>query len=91
MSTKAVNIRMDESLVEYLQEQAKLENRTLSNMVISILESYRKERDSSESCCKLVIEVGKENMAEAKKFVSAIHSKGKATLDLNRRDAEKNV
>lgn len=37
MPTKAVNIRMDEELLKYLQERADKEHRTLSNMILSIL------------------------------------------------------
>lgn len=37
MATKAVNIRVDEELYQYLQDRADKEHRTLSNMIISIL------------------------------------------------------
>ena len=34
---KAVNIRVEEELYDYLQKRAEKEHRTLSNMIISIL------------------------------------------------------
>ncbi len=37
MPTRAVNIRVDEELYQYLQDRADKEHRTLSNMIISIL------------------------------------------------------
>lgn len=37
MATKAVNIRVDEELYQYLQDRAEKEHRTVSNMIISIL------------------------------------------------------
>lgn len=37
MPTRAVNIRIDEELYQYLQDRADKEHRTLSNMIISIL------------------------------------------------------
>lgn len=37
MASKAVNLRIDEKLYQYLQERAEKEHRTFSNMVISIL------------------------------------------------------
>ena len=37
MPTKAINLRIDTELFEYLQKRADKEHRTLSNMIISIL------------------------------------------------------
>lgn len=37
MPTKAINLRIDTKLLEYLQKRADKEHRTLSNMIISIL------------------------------------------------------
>lgn len=37
MPTKAINLRIDTELLEYLQKRADVEHRTLSNMIISIL------------------------------------------------------
>ena len=37
MATKAVNLRVDEELYQYLADKADKEHRTLSNMIISIL------------------------------------------------------
>jgi hypothetical protein len=37
MPTKAINLRIDTELLEYLQHRADKEHRTLSNMIISIL------------------------------------------------------
>ena len=37
MPTKAINLRIDTELLEYLQKRADKEHRTLSNMIISIL------------------------------------------------------
>lgn len=37
MATKAVNIRVDEELYQYLQDRAEKEHRSVSNMIISIL------------------------------------------------------
>ena len=39
MATKVVNIRIDEDLLEYLSNRAEREHRTLSNMIISILQT----------------------------------------------------
>lgn len=44
MPTKAINLRIDTELLEYLQKRADHEHRTLSNMIISILLT-EKERD----------------------------------------------
>ena len=43
---KAVNIRVEEELYEYLQKRAEKEHRTLSNMIISILLT---EKESEEN------------------------------------------
>lgn len=37
MPTKGITIRIDKDLLDYLQERADKEHRTLSNMIISIL------------------------------------------------------
>lgn len=37
MPTRAVNIRVDEHLYNYLQERAEKEHRSVSNMIVSIL------------------------------------------------------
>lgn len=37
MPTRAVNIRVDEELYQYLLDRAEKEHRTVSNMIISIL------------------------------------------------------
>ena len=47
MPTKAINLRIDTELLEYLQKRADKEHRTLSNMIISILLT-EKECDESE-------------------------------------------
>lgn len=44
MSTRLLSIRFDTELVEYLEERAKREHRSLSNMIIDIL-LREKERD----------------------------------------------
>lgn len=44
MPTKGITIRIDKDLLDYLQERADKEHRTLSNMIISILMT-EKERD----------------------------------------------
>ena len=43
---KAVNIRVEEELYEYLQKRAEKEHRSLSNMIISILLT---EKESEEN------------------------------------------
>ena len=43
---KAVNIRVEEELYDYLQKRAEKEHRTLSNMIISILLD---EKESEEN------------------------------------------
>ena len=48
MPTKAINLRIDTELLEYLQKRADKEHRTLSNMIISILLT-EKERDDADS------------------------------------------
>ena len=48
MPTKAINLRIDTELLEYLQKRADKEHRTLSNMIISILLT-EKECDENES------------------------------------------
>ena len=47
MPTKAINLRIDTELLEYLQKRADKEHRTLSNMIISILLT-EKECDEKE-------------------------------------------
>ena len=47
MPTKAINLRIDTELLEYLQKRADKEHRTLSNMIISILLT-EKECDDDE-------------------------------------------
>lgn len=47
MPTKAINLRIDTDLLEYLQKRADKEHRTLSNMIISILLT-EKECDENE-------------------------------------------
>lgn len=47
MPTKAINLRIDTELLEYLQARADYENRTLSNMIISIL-TDEKERKNDD-------------------------------------------
>ena len=42
MPTKAVNLRIEEELLEYLKERAEKENRTLSNMIVTILQKEMK-------------------------------------------------
>lgn len=37
MPTKPINLRIDVELIEYLEDRATKEHRTLSNMIISIL------------------------------------------------------
>lgn len=46
MPTKAINLRIDTELLEYLQKRADKEHRTLSNIIISILLT-EKERDEN--------------------------------------------
>ena len=48
MATKAVNIRVDEELYQYLQDRADKEHRTLSNMIISILLDAKESEEVSE-------------------------------------------
>ena len=48
MPTKAINLRIDTELLEYLQKRADKEHRTLSNMIISLLLTER-ERDSHQN------------------------------------------
>ena len=48
MPTKAINLRIDTELLEYLQKRADKEHRTLSNMIISILLT-EKECDENET------------------------------------------
>ena len=47
MLTKAINLRIDTELLEYLQKRVDKERRTLSNMIISILLT-EKERDDEQ-------------------------------------------
>lgn len=47
MPTKVITIRIDKDLLDYLQERADKEHRTLSNMIISILMT-EKERVQNE-------------------------------------------
>lgn len=47
MPTKVITIRIEKDLLDYLQERADKEHRTLSNMIISILMT-EKERDENE-------------------------------------------
>lgn len=47
MPTKSITIRIDKDLLDYLQERADKEHRTLSNMIISILMT-EKERMQNE-------------------------------------------
>lgn len=47
MPTKAINLRIDTELLDYLQKRADKEHRTLSNMIISILLT-EKECDENE-------------------------------------------
>lgn len=48
MPTKAVNLRMDEELLNYLKERAEKENRTLSNMIVTILQKEMKTEKGVE-------------------------------------------
>lgn len=48
MPTKAINLRIDTELLEYLQKRADKEHRTLSNMIVSILLT-EKERDDEKA------------------------------------------
>ena len=48
MPTKGITIRIDKDLLDYLQERADKEHRTLSNMIISILMT-EKECDENET------------------------------------------
>ena len=48
MPTKAINLRIDTELLEYLQKRADKEHRTLSNMIISILLT-EKEREKVQN------------------------------------------
>ena len=45
MPTKGITIRIDKDLLDYLQERADKEHRTLSNMIISILMTEKEEDD----------------------------------------------
>ena len=45
MPTKAINLRIDTELLEYLQKRADKEHRTLSNMIISILLTEKERED----------------------------------------------
>ena len=46
MPTKPVNLRIDEELLCYLEDRAKREHRTLSNMIISILLDAMEQEES---------------------------------------------
>ena len=46
MPTKAINLRIDTELLEYLQKRADKEHRTLSNMIISILLTEKESDDA---------------------------------------------
>ena len=51
MPTKAINLRIDTELLEYLQKRADKEHRTLSNMIISILlTDYERDRNEDVYC-----------------------------------------
>jgi hypothetical protein len=45
MATKSITLRIDKDLLDYLQERADKEHRTLSNMIISILMTEKEEDD----------------------------------------------
>ena len=49
MPTRAINLRIDTELLEYLQKRADKEYRTLSNMIISILLTEKERDDESKS------------------------------------------
>lgn len=51
--SKIVNIRMDEDLASYLQTRADREHRTLSNMIVSILQDD-KERKNDDLLIKSI-------------------------------------
>ena len=53
MPTKAINLRIDTKLLEYLQKRADKEHRTLSNMIISILLT-EKECDENDALWDIV-------------------------------------
>lgn len=50
MPTKNIGIRIDEDLLRYLEDRAKREHRTLSNMILSILldEKAKDERHNHD-------------------------------------------
>ena len=48
MSTTSVTIRIDNDLLKYLKERADNEERTLSNMIISILSKEMKREKGGE-------------------------------------------
>ena len=48
MPTKAINLRIDTELLEYLQKRADKEHRTLSNMIISILLMEKEREDERQ-------------------------------------------
>ena len=50
MPTKMISVRIDEDLLEYLQDRAEKEHRTLSNMIVSLL-AEQKERENSKCVC----------------------------------------
>ena len=49
MPTKAINLRIDTELLEYLQKRADKEHRTLSNMIISILLTEKECDENADS------------------------------------------
>ena len=40
MPTKVISLRVDEGLLSIIEQRAKLENRTLSNMIIAMISRY---------------------------------------------------
>ena len=52
MPTKAINLRIDTELLEYLQKRADKEHRTLSNMIISILLTEKEMGEFEQEPCE---------------------------------------
>lgn len=52
MATKLVNVRIDTDVLDYLKGRAEEENRTLSNMIKTVLAvEQKKDKGNSFLCC----------------------------------------
>ena len=57
MPTKAINLRIDTELLEYLQKRADKEHRTLSNMIVSILLTEKECDDEDADIYSDILEI----------------------------------